>query len=317
MNFVTVENGPISLRVAVEGSGPLILCVHGWPELWYSWRHQIAYFSRRGYTVAAMDVRGYGGSSKPAAVAEYTLTKLASDVVAVAKKLGGGKAILFGHDWGAPIVWTTAVLYPDVITAVAGLSVPYMPPSGESHVGLGETFYAGKFFYQSYFQAEGVAEAELEADVATSLRKVYFALSGDAELNAWIKDKPADARLLDEMVDPKPYPAWMSADDLAVYEEAFRGSGFRGPINRYRAQRLDADELKPIAGEPVTQPSFFIGGERDAVRSFVPGMDLYAMAGAACPDLRGSVIIPKAGHWVQQEAPEAVNAALEGFLKGL
>ncbi len=317
MDFTTVRNGDIDLNVAIQGSGPLILCVHGWPELWYSWRHQIKHFAGRGYTVAALDVRGYGDSSKPRPIADYSMVKIASDVAAIADALGGGRAILFGHDWGGPIVWKTALLYPQKITAVAGLSVPYIPRGEAALVDMFDAIYPNKFFYQRYFQAEGVAEAELEADIETSLRKVYFALSGEAPLNKWIEHKPIDARLMDGMEDPKPFPAWMSEADLAVYVAAFRKSGFRGPLNRYRAQGIDFTDLASLAGKTVGQPSFFVGGERDAVRSFIPGGDLYATPGAACTDFRGSVLIPGAGHWVQQEAPAETNAALERFVGGL
>jgi pimeloyl-ACP methyl ester carboxylesterase len=317
MDFVTVRNGDISLNVAIRGKGPLILCVHGWPELWYSWRHQLDHFAERGYTVAAMDVRGYGGSSRPHPVEAYTLRNLTEDVVAVANHIGAGKAILFGHDWGAPIVWTTAMLYPSIVTAVAGLSVPHIPVSDTSFIESVKDVYADRFFYMNYFQSEGVAEAELEADIPASLRKVYFTASGDAPPNAWISRKPVDAKFLDGMVDPQPLPAWMSAADIDVYAEAFRNSGFRGPLNRYRAQRLDPAQLANIKGRPVTQPSCFIAGEHDVVRHMIPGMDLFAEPGAACTDFRGSVIIPRVGHWVQQEAPAATNAALEKFLNGL
>jgi pimeloyl-ACP methyl ester carboxylesterase len=303
----------------VQGEGPLILCVHGWPELWYSWRHQMAHFAARGYRVAAMDVRGYGGSSKPHAIAAYTMREIAADVAAVIDALAGaeGSAILFGHDWGAPIVWNTAVLHPDRVRAVAGLSVPFVPASPASLVDALRVMYAGRFFYQLYFQAEGVVEAEVEADMRGALRRIYYTISGNAPLNAWLAPKPADARLLDGMVDPDPFPAWMSEADLQVYVDAFEAGGFRGPINRYRAQVLDPAELADIHGKPVTQPACFIGGGNDAVRAFVPGMDLYADPGANCLDYRGTTIIPGIGHWVQQEAPDAVNAALEAFLAGL
>lgn len=315
MDFVTVENGPIALNVAVKGSGPLILCVHGWPELWYSWRHQIEYFSQRGYTVAALDVRGYGASSKPVEIAAYSMKAIASDLAAVIDKLGGGQAILFGHDWGAAIAWDTALIHPDKVRAVAGLSVPYMPRGETSFLTMARSIYANRFFYQLYFQADGVAEAEMEADVEASLRKIYFALSGDAPLNKWLEPKAETAGLLDGMTYPGPFPAWMSDADVAVYVEAFQGSGFRGPINRYRAEEIDAIELAPYIGAFVTQPACFIGGERDAVRALVPGIDLFEEPGAACADFRGSTIIPGVGHWVQQEAPAATNAALEAFLR--
>jgi len=317
MDFETVRNGEVTLNVAVKGEGPLILFVHGWPELWYSWRHQLEHFGARGFKVAAMDVRGYGGSSKPAAIAAYSIKNIAGDVAAVIDALGGGEAILFGHDWGAPIVWDTSLLYPEKVAAVAGLSVPYGPRGDASFVTLARTIYAGRFFYQLYFQAPGIAEAEMEADIPSALRKVYFALSGDAPLDKWLEAKPPDARLLDGMTDPQPFPAWLSEADLQVYVDAFRAGGFRGPFNRYRAQEIDLAELAAFAGRPVRQPSFFVAGERDAVRHFIPGADIYAEPGRACSDFRGGVIIPKVGHWVQQEAPAATNAALEGFLKGL
>jgi pimeloyl-ACP methyl ester carboxylesterase len=317
MEFVSVRNGDIELNVAIKGKGPLILCVHGWPELWYSWRHQIAHFADAGYQVAAMDVRGYGGSSKPHDIAAYTLTHLTSDVAAVIDELGGGTAILFGHDWGAPIVWNTALLYPDKVQAVALLSVPYYPSSELKTLDLWRQFYSDQFFYQLYFQDEGVAETELEADIAASLRKAYFAISGGAKLDQWLEPKPRDAGLLDGMVDPDPFPAWMSEDDLQVYVDAFTAGGFRGPINRYRAQDLDHEQLVDLRGAILQQPSYFVGGERDAVRHFVPGNDGYADPGHACADFRGSLIIPGVGHWVQQEAPDETSKALGEFLKGI
>jgi pimeloyl-ACP methyl ester carboxylesterase len=267
--------------------------------------------------VAALDVRGYGGSSKPHEIAAYSIRNLASDIAAVIDRLGGGSAILFGHDWGAPIVWNTALLYPDKVAAVAGLSVPFVPRRPASFIDMAKVMYKDRFFYQLYFQQEGVAEAELEADIPAALRKTYFAISGAAPLNKWLEHKPVDAKLLDGMVDPHPFPDWMSEQDLAVFVEAFRAGGFRGPLNRYRAQNIDFQDMADFTGKPVTQPSCFVAGERDAVRCFVPGMDLYANPGIDCTDFRGSVILPGIGHWVQQEAPVETNVALQKFVKGL
>lgn len=317
MDFVTLRNGAIELNVAVSGSGPLIVCVHGFPELWYSWRHQIAHFAARGFRVAALDVRGYGGSSKPKEIAAYTLRQLASDVAAVIDRLGDGPAILFGHDWGAPIVWHTALLHPDRIRAVAGLSVPFRPRGPVSFIEAVRAIYKGRFFYQIYFQQEGVAEAELEADVTRALRKMYFALAGEASQNKWLESKSPEARLLDGLVDPQPFPGWMTESDLAVYADAFRAGGFRGPLNRYRAQDLDFADLAELGGRGIAQPSAFIAGGRDPVRAFIPGMDLYVDPGLACADFRGSTILPDIGHWVQQEAPDETSAALEAFVRGL
>jgi pimeloyl-ACP methyl ester carboxylesterase len=277
----------------------------------------MAHFSELGYTVAALDVRGYGRSSKPLEIAAYTIRELASDVAAAIDELGNGAAILFGHDWGAPIVWNTALLYPNRVKAVAGLSVPFIPRGPVAFIEMAKAMYKDRFFYQLYFQKEGVAEAEFEADIAGGLRKAYFSLSGAAPLNKWLEHKPADAELLDGMIDPQPFPDWMSDKDLQVYCEAFRSGGFRGPLNRYRAQNIDFKEMAEFAGKPVTQPSYFVAGERDAVRSFVPGIDLYANPAIACTDFRGSVILPGIGHWVQQEAPAETNQALQIFLKDL
>lgn len=319
MEFVTVRNGDIELNVATQGDGPLILCVHGWPELWYSWRHQLAHFAPLGFKVAAMDVRGYGGSSKPHPIAAYTMRNLASDVAAVIDALGGGSAILFGHDWGAPIVWNTSLLHPEKVRAVAGLSVPYRPRGQISFLKLAEQIYAGKFFYQLYFQQEGVAEAEFERDVRDSLRRIYYAASGDfrSENPGTFMAKDPGAGFLEGLPDPQPFPAWMSDEDLRVFAEAFEKGGFRGPINRYRAQHIDFEESEELTGKPITQPACFIAGERDPVRRFIPGMDLYENAGASCTDFRGTTLIPDVGHWVQQEAPEATNRALEAFVRGV
>ena len=318
MHTETVVNDDISLNVIVEGDGPLILCVHGWPELGYSWRHQIEHFSKLGYRVAALDMRGYGGSSKPPEIAAYTLRNLASDVHAVARTFGGGKPVtLFGQDWGAPTAFTTALLYPETFGAIAVLSVPFWIHRGESILSMLRPHYEGRYFYQNYFQAEGVAEAEIEADIPTAIRKIYYALCGDAELDKWIADRPEDSTLLSDKIDPNPFPAWLTDADLNVYIEAFTRGGMRCPINRYRAQFIDEQDLDDIKEKRLAQPSFFLGGERDPIRHFFPGMDLYADPAASCDDFRGSYVIPGSGHWTPQEKPDIANAALKGFLDGL
>jgi pimeloyl-ACP methyl ester carboxylesterase len=315
--FVTVRNGDIDIRVATVGDGPLILCVHGWPELWYSWRHQMSHFAERGFTVGALDVRGYGGSSKPVEIEAYRLTEVCGDVATVIDQLGGGSAILFGHDWGAPIVYNTARLHADKVTAVAGLSVPYSPISEVNPLEMWKQLHQGGFFYQSYIaDRPGVAEAEVERDSARALRMIYYSASGDADRSLF-HEKGPESGLLDGLVDPDPFPAWLSADDLQVYADAFEAGGWYGPFNRYRAQPIDAVEIGPLADPRLHQPATFIGGELDGVRRFVPGYDLYEHAGDALDDLRGVAIVPGAGHWVQQEAPEATNAALEEFLDSL
>ena len=318
--FVTVTNGDIEIEVAVAGEGPLIVCVHGWPELWYSWRHQMAHFSTQGYRVAAMNVRGYGGSSAPREIEAYTLRELAGDVAAVIDALGDGSATVFGHDWGAPIAWNTARLHPDKVSAVAGLSVPYRPVGEVSSLELWKAMYTDqdRFFYQMYFQEPGRAEAELGADTLRSIRMIYYGASGDSPGGSGlIADKPADSTMLDTMVDPDPFPAWCSPEDLQVFADGIDQNGWHGLLNRYRAQTLDSEQLGSVPDPELTQPAAFIGGELDPVRTFVEGVDVYAMAGDFCTDFRGTTLIEGAGHWVQQERPDATNAALAEFLEGL
>jgi pimeloyl-ACP methyl ester carboxylesterase len=316
VRFEMVSNGGIDLRVAVTGSGPLILCIHGWPEIWISWRHQMEHFAARGFTVAAMDVRGYGGSSKPADIASYRLTELCSDAAAVIDALDGGSAIVFGHDWGAPIAWNTARLHPARVSAVAGLSVPYLPVGPASSLELWEQIYAGRFFYQLYFQEPGVAEAELGLDDERSLRMIFHALSGAGD-GKFLQHKPIDARFLDGLVDPDPLPSWLPAEALTTYVDAIQAGGWTGPLHRYRAQGLDSAELGSRPDPVLTQPATFIGGALDPVRSFVPGVDLFEFAPANCADYRGTTIVAGVGHWVQQEEPDATNAALAAFLESL
>ena len=313
----TIPANGISLRVAIQGDGPLIVLVHGWPELWYSWRHQIKPLADLGFRVVAPDVRGYGGSDKPHAVQAYDMATMMADVTGIIDHFGQDKAILIGHDWGAPIVWNTAALRPDRVAVVAGLSVPYrrrppMPPTD-----LYRKIYADKFFYQLYFQDEGVAEAELEADVQTALRKIYFAISGDGTPKETWLNRPAGGAFLDNLIDPDPFPAWLTPQDLAYFVDAFREGGFRGPLNRYRNQDRDYAMLQDMGVAPVAQPSCFIAGTDDVVRNFVPGLDLYANTDAVCTDMRVKRLIPGIGHWVQQEAPQAVNDALTAFLRTL
>lgn len=319
MDQFIVTNSAIRLNVMADGPSdlglPPILCVHGWPELAYSWRHQLAHFAAAGRRIAALDVRGYGASDKPTAIAAYRMSELTADVAAVVDALGG-TAILFGHDWGAPIVWQTALRYPDKVTGVAGLSVPYVPMSDRPFLDMMRKLHAGRFFYQLYFQEPGVAEAEFAGD-PDALAKIYYGISGEGIAQAAPSPKGPDDRFLTGMPKPDPLPAWLTTDDLAVYDRAFREGGWTGPLNRYRAQDLDFDERAPVVGRRITQPAAFIAGTRDPVRRFVPGRDGYADAGAFCDDFRGTTLIDGAGHWIQQERPAETNRALETFLAGL
>jgi pimeloyl-ACP methyl ester carboxylesterase len=318
--FQIIDAGAVKLRAAVQGSGPLVVMVHGFPESWYSWRHQMAPLAEAGFTACAIDVRGYGGSDKPAAIEAYAMAPLVADVAAVIEALSpGAPAVVVGHDWGAPIAWNTALTRPDRVRAVAGLSVPYLGVPQRSFRELFEAAFTskGRFFYQHYFQAPGVAEAELEADPRDSLRRFYYAISGDAPADCWPSDKPVGAPLLRGLVDPDPFPAWLSAADLDYYVGEFERSGFAGPLNRYRNHDADFAWLQAFKGRRIEQPALFIGGERDPVLSMMGRVDLMPLMKAEVPDLRGADILAGCGHWTQQERPAEVTQRLLAWLAGL
>ncbi|RDH77290.1 alpha/beta fold hydrolase [Mycolicibacterium moriokaense] len=318
MEELRVSNGDITLRVEITGDGPTVLCVSGWPELASSWHNQVEFLSSHGYRVAALDVREYGGSSAPTEVERYTLRELAGDVAAVAAELSDEPVVLIGHDWGAPIVWNTAIRHPDRVRAVAGLSVTHLPATGMSLIDVADQLYAGRFFYILYFIRPGAPEADFSADLRGALKRVFYALSGDAPLNSWLPDAPREATLLPLLPDPPDGPlSFITDTDLDALAASFERTGMVGAFNRYRALGLDAVESTDIIGAPVTQPSCFIAGERDPVRRFIPGIDSFADPGAACTDFRGGTIVPGAGHWVHQEMPAETNAALLAFLQSL
>ena len=322
--FKTVDAGDgAKIRCAVQGTGPLVVMVHGFPESWYSWRHQMTPIAEAGFTACAIDVRGYGGSDKPLEVAAYDMEALTADVAGVAKALQpDAPAILVGHDWGAPIVWNTALTRPDKVRAVAGLSVPYTGVPQRSMMDtIREVFTdKGRFFYQAWFQDVGPPEAEMEADVRTGLRKFYYAISGDAPDGTWPTDKAHGDPLLKGLVDPNPFPAWLTKADEDYFVGEFERSGFFGPISRYRNHDRDFAWLQQFKGRKIEQPGLFIGGERDLVLSMFGRGNLDALRTLIkneIPDLRGADVLPGCGHWTQQEQPAEVNARLIPWLQGL
>ncbi|MGE0882136.1 MAG: alpha/beta fold hydrolase [Blastocatellales bacterium] len=314
-NFQMIETNGIRLRTVVEGSGPLVVLLHGWPQCWYLWRHQIDPLVAAGFQVAVPDQRGYGGSDKPEEIEAYNIIELTNDVVGIADALGHDRFIVVGHDWGAPVAWHTALLHPERVKAVAGLSVPYTRWKARSLTE--QEFWGDNFWYMVYFQQPGVAEAELETDIPKSLRTIYYTISGDLPADKRPGRKPASAKFLDGMTDPEHLPEWLTEEDLDYYVEQYRQSGFRGPINWYR--NIDRNvELTPQLESPETgtirQPAFFIAGTKDPVLQFHGGRAITAMD-KWMADLRGKVLIEGAGHWVQMERPAETTEALLGFLK--
>ena len=304
----------ITLRVAEQGSGPLVLLCHGWPESWYSWRSQIEALAGAGWRVAAPDMRGYGGSSAPQAVDQYSLLHLIGDMVALVTALGGREATIVGHDWGAAVAWHAALLRPDLFTAVVGMSVPYAPPG---HIDLLSALEKMGIttFYMQYFQKEGVAEAELEADVRMALHKIYYGGSGDAPSGPSFGVLAPSAGVLAKRDQPAELPGWLGAADLDYYAAEFERAGFRGGLNWYRNLRRNFELLGPWREQPIRQPSLFIAGARDAVLQFPASKAQIEAYPKTLPGLLGSHILEGAGHWIQRERAPAVNELLVGFLR--
>ncbi|MGD0116398.1 MAG: alpha/beta hydrolase [Dehalococcoidia bacterium] len=303
----------INIHIAEQGEGPLVLLLHGFPELWYSWRHQLPALADAGYHVVAPDVRGYGRTDAPEPVESYSMRNLAADAVGVLDALSAERAVVVGHDWGAPIAWHCALLHPERFSAVVALSVPYTPRSRTPPIQAFKRTFADNFFYILYFQEPGVAEAELEADVRESMRLTLYTWSGDAPKGAAFAGKPKGAKLLEGMPEPERLPPWLTEADLDYYVREFEHTGFRGGLNRYRNMDRDWQELAHLEDATVQQPALFVAGDRDPVLSFTR-MD--AMR-ADVPNLRKVVMLPGCGHWTQQERPDEVNQELLEFLAAL
>ena len=311
-----VETNGIRMHIAEAGEGPLVVMCHGFPESWYSWRHQLVALAEAGFHAVAPDQRGYGQTDAPEAIDAYTQLHLIGDIVGLLDALEEEQAVVVGHDWGAPVAWNTAILRPDRIRGVAGLSVPpnawsgKIPPTEGMKQRFGDTF-----FYQLYFQEPGKAEAELEADVRTTMRMLLYTASGDCPPNPTAAALPKTAGFLDAMQDPgDDLPGWLSEADLDVFTAEFERAGFRGGLNWYR--NIDRNWVLTAAldGRKIEQPALFVAGDRDVVpfnEEVERGMR------EAVTGLRDVVVLPGIGHWVQQEAPDAVNRALLDFLKSL
>jgi pimeloyl-ACP methyl ester carboxylesterase len=310
-----VESNGIKIHIAEAGAGPLVLLCHGFPESWYSWRHQIEALSEAGYHVVAPDMRGYGQTDRPQAIDNYSLFHLVGDMVGLVNATSDKPAVVIGHDWGAPVAWHCALFRPDRFRAVAGLSVPFRPrgPAAPTSV-MPQT--DSEIFYQLYFQAEGVAERELEQDIRRTMRLV---LAGRADKDSPpIKSMvPRQGGWLGSRPLPSSLPNWITEADIDFYVTEFERTGFRGGLNWYRNVDRNWELMAPWSGAKVTVPALYLAGEQDLVVKF-PGMDqLIANLKQFVPQLQRTIIFPDCGHWTQQEKAVEVNSALITFLKSL
>ena len=313
-----VETNGIRLHLAEQGAGPLVVLCHGFPESWYSWRHQLAALAAAGFHAVAPDMRGYGRSDRPEEIDRYTLLHLVGDMVGVLDALKAEQAVIVGHDWGAPVAWSAALL-PDRFRGVIGLSVPYIP-RGRMRPTSVMPQNADALFYQLYFQSPGEAEAELERDVGLTLRRLLYSSSGDVprrEGSAEIGMVPRSGGFLTRMRTPETLPAWITEADLAFYTSEFARTGFRGGLNWYRNIDRNWELLGAFTGARVAVPALFIAGDRDLVVSFRGISELIANLQTFVPDLRRTVMLKGCGHWTQQERAAEVNAAMLEFLQHL
>jgi pimeloyl-ACP methyl ester carboxylesterase len=311
----TVQTNGIHMRIAEQGSGPLVILCHGFPESWYSWRHQIPALAAAGYHAVAPDMRGYGETDRPQGIEQYTQLHHVGDMLGLLDALGAETAAIVGHDWGAPVAWNAALLRPDRFHAVAALSVPFSPRGETRPTAALEKAAGDRFMYMLYFQTPGVAEAELEKDVRGTLRRVLWGISGDADDTSDWHSKRRDATFLEGMVDPAVLPAWLTDADLDYYTAEFERTGFRGGLNWYRNLDRSWELMAAWRGARVTVPALFIAGSRDPVIARMrPAVQALS---ENVPGLVEVELLPGCGHWTQQERPDQVNEELISFLDGL
>jgi len=313
-----METNGMRMHIAEAGQGPLVLLLHGFPESWYSWRHQLPALAQAGYHAVAADQRGYGQTDRPAEIGQYTQLHLVGDIIGLLDALQEEQAVVIGHDLGAPIAWNAALMRPDRIRGVVALSVPYRP-RGPASLLTAMRSVLGEGFYMAYFQQPGVAEAELERDVRTTMRMFLYTASGDAPAGRAEAPLvvPQAGGLLDILLDPQTLPSWLTERDLDFYTSEFERTGFSGGLNWYRTIDKSWELMAAWTRAPVRPPALYIAGERDEVVHLPGSRELLANLRAFVPQLKETLLLPGCGHWTQQERPLEVNAALIEFLKAL
>lgn len=317
-----IETNGIKMHIAEQGNGPLVVLLHGFPEIWYAWRHQIPVLAEAGFHVVAPDLRGYGDTERPEDIDQYSLLHLVGDLVGLLDSLNEETAVIAGNDWGATIAWNAALLRPDRFKGIIALTVPMMPqppvppttifPKNEKEL-----------FYTLYFQKQGVAEKEFEQDVSATVHKLFYSASGGAGPRKNNDGTPnpfnmvsREKGLLSALPKPEIIP-WINEKDLDVYIKAFTKTGFSGGLNYYRNLDRNRELLSCFNGLRIMPPALFIVGSRDVGLS-IPGMDqIISEMASLVPNLRQTIFLEECGHWIQQERPEEVSSAIISFLKNI
>jgi epoxide hydrolase A/B len=322
-----IESNGIRLNIAEQGTGPLVLLCHGFPESWYSWRHQIDALATAGFHAVAPDMRGYGKSDRPEAIDQYTIFHLVGDLVGLLDALETPKAAIVGHDWGSTVAWQAARLRPDRFAAIVSLSVPFRPRGPVRPTSVMPRT-ADAQFYQLYFQEPGIAEAELERDPRRTVRGMLYGGSGEgaAAFRAAAAKRGASpgvgmvrfgGGMLPGPEVQVPLPSWLGEADIDFYAAEFARSGFRGPLNYYRNVDRNWEQMAAFAGLKVTVPALYVAGDQDMVLAAPGTAEHLANLKRFVPQLRDIQMLPGCGHWTQQERPKEVNAAIIDFLRGL
>ncbi len=311
----TIETNGIRLHITERGKGPLVVLCHGFPESWYSWRHQIEALSDAGFHVVAPDMRGYGKTSQPEDIDQYSTFHLVGDMVGLLDALKAENAVIVGHDWGAVVAWNAALFRPDRFRAVAGLSVPFLPRMDVSPMAAAPR-RDDAIFYWLYFQTPGVAEAELGKDIHRTIQTMLGSSFGRESSKGDVAMVPVNGGILSGKPLP-PLPSWLGKEDVTFFATEFERSGFRGPLNWYRNIERNWQLMAPFAGTRVTVPALYIAGEDDLVLRFPGISQIVPNLSTFVPGLRQKIILPNCGHWTQQEKAPEVSKALIDFLRGL
>ncbi|MCM2438741.1 alpha/beta hydrolase [Agrobacterium vitis] len=297
----------IRLHYIELGEGPAVIFCHGFPETWRSWCHQISALAMAGYRAIALDMRGHGGSDCPDDLADYSVIHTVGDVIGLMDVLQIPKAVIVGHDAGTTTAYNAALMRPDRFYGVMALSIPFMPRPQRNMMNA-MIAAAPPGFYMRYFQSPAAPEKELDADPRETLRRIYFHNSGDNPAGPSGMETDASGHLLPSLATPDGEMTFLPDDELDQAANDYRRTGFRGGLNGYRVFDLNWKLTAPWSDMALTVPATFIGGDRDIVMHF-PG---FRQAAEAMPQAE---FVKTAGHWIQKEAPAAVNAHLLRFLR--